>query len=312
MASLWCKATSAASARLMGEHAVLRKGPALVFSLNPRMTVFARLLDREEHVITSKFGEERIARLDISLEGSHRFIKACLLECLDSIPQGIELHVSADFEHTVGLGSSAAVVAATIGAIKELTNGVVDKRECLLLAQKAIRAVQGDGSGADAAASIFGGVLLFYQDGCFVQKLADTLPLHLAYSGMKTPTKEVIAHIQKMEKANPERFQKIFSSINVLTLEAVQSIEKKDLQQFGYLLNKAHEQMVLMGLENEPLADLRKIFLQDASVMGCKISGSGLGDCLVLLAQKLSPASKKQCLPLNPDSRGLETETFTQ
>lgn len=312
MAYPWCKASSAASARLMGEHAVLRHGPALVFSLHPRMTVCARLKDGNDIILGSKFGQEQIERADISLEGPHRFIKACLQECLPLIPHAIELQVHSDFEHTVGLGSSAAVVAATMGAILQLTKGAVDRQECLLLSQKAIRTVQGDGSGADAAASIFGGVLLFYADGGRVRRIADTLPLHLAYSGMKTPTKEVIAIVKRKEEANPHALHEIFSAMNTTTLEAQHAIEQKNLPLLGSLLNKAHAQMVALGLENEALASLRNSFLHDPHVLGCKISGSGLGDCVVLLGANLSQASAALCLPLRPDIRGLETEWITQ
>lgn len=308
MASRWCKASSAASARLMGEHAVLRNGPALVFSLNPRMTVRARLKEEDDIILSSKFGQEKIKRTDIAIDGPHRFIKACLLECLSAIPQAIEIEVQSDFEHTVGLGSSAAVVSATIGAILQITRGTVDKKECLRLSQKAIRLVQGDGSGADAAASIFGGVLLFYMNGGRASKIADVLPLHLAYSGMKTPTKEVIAFVKQEEEKNPYAVHEIFSAMNKTTLEAVHAIEQNNLPLFGRLLNTAHTLMVKLGLENEPLASLRDRFLTDPNVLGCKISGSGLGDCVVLLGEHLSPKSASLCLPFYPDSRGLETE----
>jgi mevalonate kinase len=274
------------------------------------MTVHAHLLDRNEVIISSKFGTESLPLEEVNAEGQHRFIKACLLEC--PVPQGIEIHVHSDFEHTVGLGSSAAVVAATLGALLQVTKGIVDKRECALLSQKVIRSVQGDGSGADAAASIFGGVLLFYKEGCIIRRVADTLPLYLAYSGMKTPTQEVIELMRKKEASFPQEFQNIFLKINSITQEALKAIETHDLQQLGTCLNKAHEQMVLLGLENEPLATLRKKIIQDPNILGCKISGSGLGDCLVLLAKELSDDTKTACLSLFPDSRGLETETYNR
>ena len=308
MASVWCKASSKASARLMGEHAVLRGGPALVFSLHPKMTVRVRLIDEEYVHISSKFGKESHPCSHIDREGHHRFIKASYLSLQKQIPKGVEIEVHSAFDHTVGLGSSAAVVSATIGALLRLTQGTCDRLLCLKLAQKVIRDVQGSGSGADAAASIFGGVLLFHSEGCHVQKIAPSLPLHLAYSGMKTPTQVVIAHINQKEKENPEHFRRIFEEINSLTNQAVDAIQKNDLSHFGFLLDQAHEQMILLGLENESLADLRKIFLQDPLVLGSKISGSGLGDCLVVLAKTLLPSSQSHCLSLTPDSAGLEID----
>lgn len=125
---------------------------------------------------------------------------------------------------------------------------------------------------------------------------------------MKTPTQVVIAHINQKEKENPEHFRRIFEEINSLTNQAVDAIQKNDLSHFGFLLDQAHEQMILLGLENESLADLRKIFLQDPLVLGSKISGSGLGDCLVVLAKTLLPSSQSHCLSLTPDSAGLEID----
>lgn len=306
MASLWCKSSAPANARLMGEHAVLRGGPALVFAVDLRMTVLAQLCDEQHVHISSKFGTEIQNLHALSIEGHHRFVKAAIITCKHLLPQGVTLHISSDFEHTVGLGSSAAVTVATIGALLQLTIGHVDPITCLQLAQKTIRMVQGSGSGADAAASLYGGVLLFYTDGR-IQKLTPSLPLLLAYCGMKTPTKDVIDIIDALEQQNPTQISRIFASINSITHQAVQAIKHNDLALLGFLMNEAHTHMAALGLENEPLAKLKKNFNQDSSILGCKISGSGLGDCVVLLAPQPSDACKKACLFVTPSERGLET-----
>lgn len=308
MESDWCSVSAPASARLMGEHAVLRGGPALVFALHPRMTVSASMrVDGFVH-ISSKFGSETFPLSTIQVNGDHRFMKAALLECQDLVPCGINLKVVSDFEHTVGLGSSAAITVATLGALLQQSFGYIDQKRCVQMAQSAIRVVQGEGSGADAAASVYGGVILFYAEGCRVQRLQDALPLHLAYSGMKTPTKEVIAVIRQKEKEDPEVVRALFYAINCITEKAVQAILKKDMQCFGECLNEAHGCMVALGLENRSLASLRGRFLSDLNVMGCKISGSGLGDCVVLLAEKLLDASSSLCLPLSSEASGVRVE----
>lgn len=303
-----CNVSAPASARLMGEHAVLRGGPALVFALHPRMTVAARLRKDSEIHIESKFGSEVCFLDTIQADGKHSFMKAAFLECKEFITSGVDLTVVSDFEHTVGLGSSAAITVATLGALLQLSFGHIDQEKCLKMAQSAIRAVQGEGSGADAAASVYGGVVKFYQDGCVTERLSDSLPLHLAYSGMKTSTKEVIAVIRQKEQHEPSVVHSLFSVINHITEKAVQAIIQNDMVSFGLCLNEAHGCMVALGLENRALASLRGAFLSEETVLGCKISGSGLGDCIVVLAKQLSEKSLKLCLSVRSEPFGVRIE----
>lgn len=356
MASTWYRASAPSSSRLMGEHAVLRGGPALVFALNKRIVVAVRERKDECIQIASQFGTESVARKDLSRQGPHSFVKAAIL-AMPECTSGLDVEVVSTFSHTMGLGSSAAVTVATLGAISELvfrcvySSGMknrnlpkptpeietvrsspgcylddgaafqgqdvgagktdspfpscINPSVCLQRAQSAIRSVQGVGSGADAAASCYGGVLLFYAEGCRVERLCDRLPLHLAYCGMKTPTQEVVQTLARREQQDPNTFQEIFSLINGTTEKAVQAIRKMDLNCFGECMNVAHGFMVALGLENGPLAYLRGQLLNEKAVLGCKIAGSGLGDCVVALAENFTTTL---CLPVECEAQGVRKE----
>lgn len=308
MGSEWCSVSAPASARLMGEHVVLRGGPALSFALTPRMTVAVSIRKDASVCLESKFGFEECSLTNLTLQGSHSFMKAAIQECLHFMTSGVNLKVVSDFEHTVGLGSSAAITVATLGVLQQCFLGAIDKGRSVKMAQHAIRAVQGEASGLDAAASVYGGVVYFYAEGCLSTRISDTLPLYLSYSGMKTPTKEVIALIRKKEEEEPDVVHSLFSVINYLTQKAARAIKSDDMMTFGACLNEAHGCMVALGLENRSLASLRGEFLSDEKVLGCKISGSGLGDCVVLLGDMLSEKSLKKCLEVRPESCGVRVE----
>lgn len=308
MALKWYTASAPASARLMGEHAVLRGGPALSFALSPRITVKVRQAPPDTISISSQFGLESFPLSSRNIETDHRFIKAALLVCREYISKGLEINVKSSIAPTVGIGSSAAVTVATIGAILKYATGRIDKEKCLRLAQTAIRVIQGAGSGADAASSIYGGVISFYANECKVQKLADTLPLYLAYSGMKTPTADVIAYVRAIEQKDPHAITLIFEKIDAITVQAIAAIQKGDLPLLGALMNQAQIQMEALGLNNEALKIKKSCFAKDPRILGAKISGSGLGDCLVLLAPNLSKESRRLCLSAQPSAQGVQDE----
>ena len=308
MAFDWCSVSAPANARLMGEHAVLRGGPSLVFSLHPRIRIEAQKREDLYVHVDSKFGKESFLMPSDASVGDHRFIKAALQVCLPFFSSGLNIKVINEFEHTVGLGSSAAVTAATIASCQLLSYGKLDLERCLTLSQQAIRLVQGEGSGADAAASIYGGVLVFYSEGCRVRRLKSTIPLFLAYSGMKTPTKEVISYVRRFEAEEPELSSFFFHLINSITEKSIDAILKEDWRRLGVYMNQAHGCMVGLGLENSSLATVRAKLLTDSNVYGCKIAGSGLGDCVVAVGENICKESLASCLPWRSDGVGLRIE----
>ena len=106
---------------------------------------------------------------------SFRFVLGAIRACREGLKQGFELEIRSEMSHQMGLGSSAAVTVATLAALAG-AQGQVPAPECLLeCGTKIIRKVQGGvGSGADVAASTYGGCLRFFAETLEVVKLSTT------------------------------------------------------------------------------------------------------------------------------------------
>jgi len=142
---------------LYGEYALLEGHQGLVVAVN-------------RHATTQW---QETEGLTVHAPGHGRYVPA---ENVDELPfisellhgssttRGHFLLESDDFRTTegkLGLGSSAAATVSFAGMLHRLGAGEFQRAEVFRAAQNAHRAVQGMGSGADVAASCFGGALRY-------------------------------------------------------------------------------------------------------------------------------------------------------
>jgi phosphomevalonate kinase len=119
------------------------------------------------------------------------------------------------YEHVgkLGLGSSAAVTAATVGLLfAEAGESLNDKRRLFELADEVHAAAQGvRGSGIDVATSVWGGVLRFQRrDGRATVTpvdLPDDVQLTFIFAGHSASTPDLIGRVKALSEAQPETHQ---------------------------------------------------------------------------------------------------------
>jgi len=294
--SLLCKAP--ASMMLFGEHSILREGRAIVSAISKWLSV--KIVSRETETIEvfSSFGKESCPFTKISLSSRLRFVEAALQRFSGQLQGGFSIHIVSEIDPTMGLGSSASVSVAMLMALAAWTGQSWTKETLLEEAVSLIRSVQGCGSGADAASIVYGGVIAF--DGKKASPLAPTLPLVSQYCGYKTPTPHVVKQVNDREKRLPLLFSSLFSTIDAVTEEAISAIQKEELSCLGGLMNTADGLMQALGVGTRELSDLCWRFRNEPSIFGAKISGSGLGDCVVALG-----SSKQKTLPVSVSEQGV-------
>ena len=294
-------ASAPGSAMVFGEHAVLRGGPAIVAAIECRLQV--RLTPRSDEIIDvrSSFGNGSTTCSDLALGQPLRFVEGVFR--LIQPTKGFSVEIASSIDPTVGLGSSASVTTALLGALQTYRSGAVDRQALLNDACSVIRSVQGRGSGADAAASIYGGVIAYRMDKALVSPLCKTLPLILVYSGKKTPTPEVIRRVNEAATAFPSVYKELFSAIDAVTMRAIESIDSH--RELGLLMNQAHGLMEALGVGTSELSKLCWALRADPNIFGAKISGSGLGDAVIGLGA-LSRQCPGVCLPSTVAQQGVE------
>lgn len=280
------QASAPGSLMIMGEHAVVHGRRALVAAVNRRIRVRLEPRDDGQVRIVSALGEVAMPLERLKSPAPFRFVMAMLRRYEDRLPSGFDLTIESDFPPDVGLGSSAAVTVAAGAVLERWTRARRPGPWDLFVAgREVIREVQGLGSGADVAASVFGGLLLYRAAPAQVQRLKRTLPLVVLYSGGKTPTPEVVRRVQRSMKTQPAFFGDIFDLMDKGSAAGFQALRAGALKRFGELLNIQQGLMESIGVSNARMAELVYALRGEPGILGSKISGSGLGDCVIGLGR---------------------------
>jgi len=292
MACKFYKASAPGSLMLMGEHAVLHGFPAIVSAIDKSIHVELKELDEPLLNIDSALGHKTYFLNALAIEKPFQFILGAVIYFLPQIKKGLAITVESEFSHTLGLGSSASITVAMVAVLHRYLN-INDREQLFVDARAIMRKVQGRGSGADIAASTFGGTVYYRQKDNTHEQLPHNPLLLLSYCGYKTPTTEVIAHLEKCFENDRDRLNRYYREIAELTEAGRAAIQNKDWKKLGELFSKHRKVMKQMGLETPELTKVIDVLLEIDQVWGAKISGSGLGDCAVAIRGPLCKAYDK-------------------
>lgn len=290
MASKLYKAKIPGSLMLFGEHAVLYGSTAIVSAIDRYIT--ATLTPRPDQIININstllgncyFNISDFA-LNLEQQAKWQLILTALDTQRDHFTCGFDLIITADFSDKIGFGSSAAVTVAIITVLNQWLchnfDQSKDQLQIVQTARKVIQKVQGIGSGADAAASVFGGIISYQMNPLVIQPLINKPPLVIVYSGNKVPTTEVVKKVAALHDKNQVIIDDIFRTIGEITVKASHAINNKNWQLLGELMNIHQGLQDALGVNNAILSELIYAMRQNSTIYGAKISGSGLGDCII-------------------------------
>ncbi|MEL7091555.1 MAG: mevalonate kinase [Pseudomonadota bacterium] len=282
---------------ITGEHAVVYGHPAIVAAIAQRITVRLREVDSGTLAITSEIAPPQTVALDaLVAEGPYRFVIAAVARCGMAFA-GLEIDIRSDIDPTLGLGSSAAVTVATLAALR---GGAPDTLHADALA--IIRDVQGRGSGADLAASLRGGCLAYeIGDPATFSALPPPPTLSLFNVGYKTPTGEVLARVAAAQAEDPARYDALYAQMGARAAEMIARVRKDGWNAVSDDIARYQDLMADLGVSDAQLDAAIATARDTEGVIGAKISGSGLGDCVVALGPVPSGF-----VPVTLDQKGVE------
>ena len=224
-------ANAPGSIMLLGEHGVLHGGAAISASINQRITVTITPNTSNTISIESALGSFSCDKDNIPVVHPFTFILTALKPF--SFSSGFTLRITSEFSETVGLGSSAAVVVATLKCISAWQDLAWSQKKLLQESISVIHAVQGLGSGADCAASVYEGVIYYKMQPCIVEKLPHKPTICLVYTGYKTKTADVIAFVATLYQQAPSLYNTLYQKINECAEQGKLCILKEDWKTLG-------------------------------------------------------------------------------
>jgi len=230
---------------LFGEHAVVYGKMALVASIS--MGVKAQV---EESGAADK---SELVKKAIEVAGGD---------------ENIQLRIESELPIGSGLGSSAAVSACVIKAVRQYLGEPVDNDELFQLTMECERLAHGNPSGVDPACVVYGGLIAFIKGQPFERlQIKNKVKFLLVNSGQ--PSESTMQMVEKV--ADNSRKNKIIEEIGEIAILAKEEIvRERDITELinrnGLLL----EELGVVGLKAKKLS--QKLRLMGA---GVKITGAG-------------------------------------
>lgn len=323
------KVSVPASLVWFGEHSILHQKKAIGIAINNRMTVVLRPRQDQIVTITSLLGhyQQTIAKLAVVKPFNFVLAAICLFKAqyAFAFSNGFDIEIEAAFSEKIGFGSSAAVTAAVIALLYlYIKNEKADNAKICEQGRTVIQSIQKIGSGLDIATSVYGGVIAYQMYPSFeIEPLGIEAqwPGWIAYyCGFKTPTPLVIDKVLQLQKAKPELFSKTIDQMGDCTEAAINAIKAQDWPLLGTLMNVNQDLLNTLGVSLPILEQLIAELRAFPTILGAKISGAGLGDCVLgfgkVAVEAINNASPKNhtdnntslLIPVTLDKEGLRYE----
>jgi len=291
-------ASAPAKIILLGEHFVVYGEPAIVMAIDKR--VYARVEKRNDNRL-------HVRSMDLNLEvffenGSFRVEQGDLKEAkmkFEPVKQAIEKvmekhgqHVGLDIEinSTVpvgaGLGSSAAVIAATTAATGAILDVKLSKEDILRITYTAEKIVHGIPSGVDPAISTMGGTMLFQMDTGFKPlEVKTNIPLIIGDTGVERSTRVQVEKVRDLVDKYPRVTEHLMKAAREIVLRTIEALKENDLETLGTMMNINHALLYGIGVSDESLEWLANA-ARKAGALGAKLTGAGGGGCMIALARE--------------------------
>ena len=272
-----------AKAILLGEHSVVYGHPAVALPLHDLQM---RATAAPVH------GPSRLRSLDYCGPIDHagpRF--ACIARAFEAAREfsgrldlSFEITTRSDFPHERGLGSSAAAAGAIIRAVLDACRRDASTSELFALTQTAEKVAHGRPSGLDAAATCSPCPIRF--QGGQMRPLSQHIErahLVIADSGVHGSTREAVGALRRRYKEDTGTVGPLIGSLGALTRTAIAALNDGDAPALGAAMNRAHAVLAELGL-SLPILDGLTGAAGDAGALGAKLTGGGLGGCVIALA----------------------------
>lgn len=300
------KASAPGSFMISGEHAILRDKLGLVAAIEQRIEVILTpRADNQIIIHSDKLGRYQTDLESLVIVNPFEFVLASIESQRPYLKRGFELVIYSEFSHTMGLSSSAAVTVATLAVLVNFTGRLYSEFDYFEMGCKVIRSVQGIGSGADVAAAIWGKIVAITTNPQKIDPIDfQAAPWHLIYTGYKTPTSQVVTKVNEAVNRYPVFYQALFDAIDTASQVIISGLKTQDYQLVGEWMKRHNALQMAMQLV---CPESQQILMQCQmlpNIYGAKVSGAGLGDCILVLGD-LPAATFAHQMAVKVAERGL-------
>ena len=250
---------------LIGEHAVVYGYPAISLPLL-EVEVTCRVVPA---TTPWRLFEEDTLSMAVYASLEYLNIKDAYIRC----------RIDSAIPEKRGMGSSAAISIAAIRAVFDYYQAELPHDVLEILVNRAEMIAHMNPSGLDAKTCLSDQPIRFIKNVGF-EELAMDLSAYLviADTGVYGHTREAI---QVVESKGKEALPFLYA-LGELTRQAEEAIKARDAVMLGEILTKAHGNLKEIGVSSLEADALVNTALQHGA-LGAKMSGGGLGGCIIAL-----------------------------
>ncbi|WP_245655201.1 mevalonate kinase [Nocardia coubleae] len=278
-----------AKAILLGEHTVVHGTPAIAFPL-PALPVRALARPAEpgtgSQVPADGHFRFTVGGTDTALSGP-RVAAEEALRRWGITDTTVEVVVECGIPLARGLGSSAACAGAAVRAVADLHGLVVESGELYDLVQCGEQVAHGRASGIDASAVLANGPIRFHQGRAEPMPIGLDAALVIADTGVPGSTQHAVAGVRRRLDEDPVRAGSLLERASGLIEAAGDELSAGAAESLGKTMLDFQELLAELGVST-PHIDALVTAALGAGAHGAKLTGAGLGGCVLALTEPAS------------------------
>lgn len=273
---------------LVGEHAVVYGKPAIAipFPLKARATVKQF---KGPIIFKTSFYKGYIYEVPTQMKGIVECIKETLL-VLNQPFKDLEITIDSYIPIGRGLGSSAAIAIAIIRSLFSFYGHNLSQDELFYLVEIAENYAHGNPSGLDMIASSSKHPIWFKRE-------KESIPINLnkpfyivvADTGKEGNTRKAVENVKNEYELDKRNIQKSLDKIERIVINSKKALINGDVDLLGECLNLNQKELINLGVSDNNINELIDVAI-NCGALGAKLTGGGLGGCIIVLARDLDQA----------------------
>lgn len=264
----------------IGEHAVVYQKKAIVcpvFDANAEVI----LTNHKSFYIESDFYQGEL-KDSIQPFASIKKLIETLIQTFQMSP--VHIKINNNIPVAAGMGASAAIAGAIVKAFYAWNEKDLNEETLIDWIQASEKIAHGNPSGIDTYGVLSNKALIF-QRNMAITPIQFQMKgyLLITFSNEHGSTKEAVAIVSQHLQQNPN----ILKDMEHTTLQAIQSIQDHNISALGETLQTYHQYLKQIGVSTSRLDSMVSDALSFGAV-GAKLSGGGLGGCMIALFKNKS------------------------
>lgn len=278
---------------LMGEHSVVYGKGAIALPFNAANVETTVSKSNNSLSIESLYYTGALSNAPKVLAGIVSLINLTLSH-MNKTDEKVNINISSSIPSQRGLGSSAAVSVSIVRALFDYFDLELSNETLIELVMHAEKIHHINPSGLDVSIIASGKPIYFKRNESPIY-INMNLSAYLVVidTGSEGLTREAVSRVKTIYKKNKEVMQEAIDRYGIITDMALEYIKEDNVKELAAVMNEAQEILGVFGVSNDLIDKCTTTALENGA-LASKLTGSGMGGCVIALCEDEASALKVQ------------------